>query len=61
MACTSNTACDELLLEREGFDMNLLRAPATPAAADARPKLASYSRFLIAFSGGKDGIALDLR
>jgi 3'-phosphoadenosine 5'-phosphosulfate sulfotransferase (PAPS reductase)/FAD synthetase len=61
VACTRNTACDELLLEREGFDMNLLRAPATPAAADARPKLASYSRFLIAFSGGKDGIALVLR
>jgi len=61
VACTSNTAFDELL-EREGFDMNLLRvAPATPAAADARPNLASYSRIIVAFSGGKDATALVLR
>lgn len=59
MACLSTAASDELL-EREGFDMNLLRATATPPA-DARPNLASYSRIIVAFSGGKDATALVLR
>ncbi len=52
-----------LWLEREGFDLAALErsAPAAADVDDILPDLLSYDIALIAFSGGKDSLALLLR
>lgn len=61
MGCSSNPACaGDDLLAREGFDLSLLSAVSPPAGVRRHPKLDSYASFLVAFSGGKDSVALVL-
>ena len=63
MSMTGDALDARLWLEREGFDLAALErsAPAAADVDDILPDLLSYDIALIAFSGGKDSLALLLR